>query len=279
MFRQYFSKLSVFAKPMMAAIGISIYKFSFEDKKTFALAKADIPSDGKIPEYFDKVDAEDLVKRYPNLKIIRSTAVETLIGNLRDVNVSMEQFRFLSRRIIRFIIEEALASECTQDVIRKSPLGYYKAKNNPREINEYIAVSILRSGNGMVEEVMTVCPDIKVGKILVQRDETKSDKAPIFFFEKLPKDLNNKRILLLDPMLGTGGSVNACITVLKEKGVKEENILFLNLISCEEGINKVFSKFPGIKIITAQVDSILLPNKYIAPGIGDFGDRFYGTEH
>jgi uracil phosphoribosyltransferase len=180
---------------------------------------------------------------------------------------------------MRFIIEEALASECTMELVRKSPLGYYKTLDNPRDIKDYVAVSILRSGNGMLDEVMNVCPDLVIGKILIQRDESSEDKHPIFFFEKLPKNLENKKILILDPMLGTGGSVNACIKVLKEKGVKEDNILFLNLISCEDGLKNVFSRYPKIKILTAKVDQKLLPNKYIAPGIGDFGDRYYGTEH
>ena len=280
MFKNYLSK---FSKPLFLSclLGYGIYKNNFNvfNKKAFLLAKADLPSDGKIPEYFDKVDIDEIMKLHPNLTVLRSKAVDVLIGKLREVNVSREQFRFLSRRIIRFIVEEALASECETEVIRQSPLGYYKAMDNSRHINEYVAVSIMRSGNGMVDEIMTICPDINIGKILLQRDESTTEKKPIFFFEKLPRNLENKRILVLDPMLGTGGSVNATISVLKDKGVKEENIIFLNLISCAEGLNNVFVKFPNIKIITAKVDCKLLPNKYIAPGIGDFGDRYYGTEH
>jgi uracil phosphoribosyltransferase len=274
-----FTKKMIFPTFVFTTIGFSYFKLSnfLSYKKLHSLAKAEFPI-GEIPNYFDDVDIERIIMRYPNLTVLRSNAVESLIGKLRDINTSREQFRFISRRIIRYIIEEALASECDQEVIKQSPLGNYKTKINPRDINDYVAISIMRSGNGMVEEIMTICPEINIGKILLQRDENTQDKKPIFFYEKVPKRIENKRIFVLDPMLGTGGSVIACISVLKDKGVKEENIIFLNLISCEDGLNAVFKKFPKVKIITAKIDQKLLPNKYIAPGMGDFGDRFYGTD-
>lgn len=279
----YFSKIFLkYSKPFFGLLAISLWYKSNKNincNRIFALSKADLPEEGKIPEFFEEINIDSLTARHENLTVLKSKAIDVLLGKLRDVNISREQFRSLSRRIMRFIIEEALASECTMEFVRKSPLGYYKTLDNPRDIKDYVAVSILRSGNGMLDEVMNVCPDLVIGKILIQRDESSEDKHPIFFFEKLPKNLENKKILILDPMLGTGGSVNACIKVLKEKGVKEDNILFLNLISCEDGLKNVFSRFPKIKILTAKVDQKLLPNKYIAPGIGDFGDRYYGTEH
>jgi uracil phosphoribosyltransferase len=275
----YLTKKFLFPSILFASFSLSFLQLRniLKNNKFYALAKPELPP-GELPNYFDEVDIDGIIRRYPNLKVIRSDAIENLIGKLRDVTISREQFRFLSRRIIRFIIEEALASECDNEVIKQSPLGNYKTKINPRDINDYVAISIMRSGNGMVEEIMTICPEINIGKILLQRDENTQDKKPIFFYEKVPKRIENKRILVLDPMLGTGGSVIACISVLKDKGVKEENIIFLNLICCEDGLKAVFNKFPKVKIITAKVDQKLLPNKYIAPGIGDFGDRFYGTD-
>jgi uracil phosphoribosyltransferase len=131
----------------------------------------------------------------------------------------------------------------------------------------------------MVDDVINIIPDIKVGNILVQRNEESVGKEPIFYFEKLPQNIQENRVLLLDPMLASGGSASMCIRSLLEKGVREENIVFINLISVEEGIKNVFEQFPKIKIITAKCDPDLLPIKYIAPGLGDFGDRFYGTQH
>jgi uracil phosphoribosyltransferase len=269
-----------FTKPAIFTgfVGFAYY-IKLNTQKAFALAKKELPSYESLPEYFEEVDNDKIMRQYPNLKILTNKAVEILIGRIRDKNLNREQFRYFSRRIIRFIVEEAVASENDKEIIKQSPLGYYKTYENPRDIEkEYVAVSIMRSGNSMVDELLHVCPDINIGKILLQRDETSQDKRPIFFFEKLPKNIENKRIFILDPMLGTGGSVNACISVLKNKGVKEENIVFLNLISCEDGLKNVFSKYPKISIITAKVDKYLLPSKYIAPGIGDFGDRYYGTD-
>ena len=112
---------------------------------------------------------------------------------------------------------------------------------------------------------------------LMHRNEKSEKKEPILFYEKFPKDLSSKKIILMDPMLATGGSCLATIDIFIEKGVKQEDILFVNIISAVEGIETIFKKYPNIKMITAQVDPILLPNKYIAPGLGDFGDRFFGT--
>lgn len=231
-------------------------------------------------EYFEVVDLEKLQKSYPNLIVIKTKAVDMLIGKIRDKNVQTEQFRSLSRRIIRLIVEEALSLECDETIVKESPLGLYKTIHNPRPNTDYIAISILRSGNSMVDELVQLMPDVSIGKILVQRNEETDDKKPIFFFEKLPKDVASKRIFLLDPMLATGGSAGAAIEILLKKGVKEENIIFLNLISCITGIEILFAKYPKIKVVTAKIDKDLVKaSKYIAPGVGDFGDRFYGTMH
>jgi uracil phosphoribosyltransferase len=234
--------------------------------------------DGKTPEFFEEVDINQLEKKYPNLIVVKSKAVDYLIGMLRDKTINTSQFRKYSNRIIRLIIEETLAFEANQETIKESPMGFYKTNHNPLKDSDYCVLSILRSGNSMVEQFLEIIPGIYVGVVLVQRNENSEDKRPIFFFEKLPKNVADKKVFLLDPLLATGGSASATIEVLKSKGVKEENIFFLNMISCEEGIEQMFLKYPHIKILTAKVDKYLLPNKYIAPGIGDFGDRFYGTD-
>lgn len=234
--------------------------------------------DSDIPKYYEEVDKNALMQKYPNLTILTTNSIDMLIGRIRDIHVKSQEFRFLGRRLIRLLVEEALAGECDTIKINQSPLGYYKTIHNPRSEVDYVGVSILRSGNTMMEILVDIVPEIKVGSILLQRDESRDDKKPIFFFEKLPKDIENKRILLLDPMLGTGGSCSAAVEILKKKGVKEENIIFVNIISCVEGIDYITKLYPKMKIFTAKVDKDLLPNKYIAPGLGDFGDRFFGTE-
>lgn len=124
---------------------------------------------------------------------------------------------------------------------------------------------------------MEILPGASIGQILIQRNEETA--IPSHFYSKLPKDIGSKQILLVDPMLGTGGSASMAITILKKHGVKEENILFLNVIACEEGIAKLATDHSKVKIITSHVDPVLLKDKkYIVPGIGDFGDRYFGTE-
>jgi uracil phosphoribosyltransferase len=127
----------------------------------------------------------------------------------------------------------------------------------------------------MEKAIRQVCEDIRIGKILIQRNEETAE--PILFYSKLPKDIANRYVLLLDPMLATGGSVCKAIEVLKEKGVNEKKIIFINLISCPEGIKKVFKEFPNVKIVTGFIDKKLNSKAYILPGLGDFGDRYFGT--
>jgi len=282
--KNVFNKL---AKPLMVSSTaylfynyyININKLLISSKTALCLRTNEKISteNGKVPEYFDQVNIDELEKKYPNLIVVKSKAVDYLIGMLRDKSIGTTQFRMYSNRIIRLLIEETLAYEANQQVIKESPLGYYRTSINPRKDSDYCVLSILRAGNSMVEQFLEIIPGIYVGVVLVQRNENSEDKHPIFFFEKLPKNIDEKRVFLLDPLLATGGSASATIEVLKSKGVKEDNIFFLNMITCEEGIKQMFSKYPKIKIMTAKVDKYLLPNKYIAPGIGDFGDRFYGT--
>eukprot|EP00358_Blepharisma_japonicum_P002365 CAMPEP_0202952124 /NCGR_PEP_ID=MMETSP1395-20130829/36198_1 /ASSEMBLY_ACC=CAM_ASM_000871 /TAXON_ID=5961 /ORGANISM="Blepharisma japonicum, Strain Stock R1072" /LENGTH=112 /DNA_ID=CAMNT_0049661341 /DNA_START=251 /DNA_END=585 /DNA_ORIENTATION=+ len=111
-------------------------------------------------------------------------------------------------------------------------------------------------------------PHITSGFILIQRDEQSEEKNPVFYYSKLPPGIENKRVLLVDPMLATGGSATLAIEELIKAGVKEENIVFINLISCDDGINALFAKYPKISMVTAQVDPTLNDDRYIVPGLG-----------
>jgi len=252
-------------------------KLLVSNKKMLCRDKSVLNQDNQT-EYFETIDIQEMMKTYPNLTIMNTKSVEMLIGLIRDKNLEVKDFRFYSKRLLRLIIEEALAVDCNVEIVRESPLGLYKTITSTHKMSDYVAVSILRSGNSMVDEIVNIVPEIRIGKILLQRDEESVEKNPIFYFDKLPSDLKGKRIFLLDPMAASGGSAALSIEILLKKGVKEEDIFFLCLISCEVAVKKLFSKFPKMKIITAKMDPVLLPNKYIAPGLGDFGDRFYGTK-
>lgn len=134
-------------------------------------------------------------------------------------------------------------------------------------------VSIMRAGESMEQGLRDCCRSVRIGKILIQRDEETAQ--PKLFYDKLPADINNRYVFLLDPMLATGGSAAMAVDVLKERGVPEDRILFLNLLAAPEGIKLFTEKFPQVKIITGVIDECLDENKYISPGLGDFGDRYY----
>ena len=128
-----------------------------------------------------------------------------------------------------------------------------------------------------MEAVRQITPGMAVGKILMQRDESTKDKAAIHYYTKLPKKIGSMQVLLVDPMLATGGSACGAIKILIDNGCKEENIMFLNVVSCPEGLWCLQKKYPKVRVLTTAIDSHLNEHKYIVPGLGDFGDRYYRT--
>jgi uracil phosphoribosyltransferase len=130
----------------------------------------------------------------------------------------------------------------------------------------------------MMQGVLDLMPGITVGKMLIQRNENSIDKHAVMYYSKLPDDIASKeRVFILDPMLATGGSVSMCIDKLKEHGVDEDRITFINMISCESGIAILHKRYPKVKIVTAAIDPVLNEHRYICPGLGDFGDRYFGS--
>ena len=199
--------------------------------------------------------------------------LKALYTIIRDKNTKRDDFIFYSDRIIRILVEKGLnlLPVKSKKIITPTNASFLGTEFK----GKICAVSIMRSGEAMEKAIREVCKKIRIGKILIQRDE-KTTK-PILLYSKLPSDMSKRYILLLDPMLATGGSVCKAIEILKEKGAKEDRIIFINLISCPEGISKLASKFPKVKIITGIVDKNLNSKAYIIPGLGDFGDRYFGT--
>jgi len=185
---------------------------------------------------FSKEISEQFKEFVTTLDHIPST--KYLLSQLRDKNTNTFNFRHFSDRIMRLLVETAISLEPMVVEIRTSPTGseydHYKLQYDPEE---YCAVTIIRAGDSMIGEVFDLLPGITIGKILIQRDESTEDKRPILFYHKFPDNIKDKkRIFILDPMLATGGSVNLCISKLKEHGVEENNITFINLVSCEYGL-------------------------------------------
>lgn len=212
-----------------------------------------------------------------NVTVIKSRAVDYLLLKLRNKNTKTEEFQKVGDRLMRILGEEAL---CRLPTVKEgkveTPCGTVTGPvDTPGP--PVCLVSIVRSGDILQEAVRCLRPGLSVGKILIQRDESSDDKRAVLYYKKLPKNITESFVILVDPMLATAGSAIRAIEVLKENGVKTENILFLNLICCPEGLQAMAKSYPEIQIITGCVDSHLDEDKYIVPGLGDYGDRYYGT--
>lgn len=193
---------------------------------------------------------------------------------IRDQETCRADFVFYSERLIRLLIEAGLDLLPFEQYDVTTPTG--KTYKGVRFTAQICGVSIVRAGESMETGLRDVCKSVRIGKILIQRDEETS--LPHLYYSKLPEDIAQRHVLLLDPMLATGGSALAAIDVLIQKGVPAQRILFLNLIAAPEGIANILDRYPDIKIVTSAVDSHLNEKNYIIPGIGDFGDRFFGTD-
>ena len=191
---------------------------------------------------------------------------------LRDKKTGTKEFRELVEEIGMFLCYEALKDIELDEVTIETPIEKYKTG----KLNEdkYAFIPILRAGLGMLDGVLRVVPNAKIGHIGMYRDETTFE--PVNYFFKVPKHIENKTVILLDPMLATGGSACDAIELLKQKGV--EKIKFLCIIAAPEGLKKVKKLYPDVTIYCAHIDDKLNENKYICPGLGDAGDRIFGTK-
>jgi uracil phosphoribosyltransferase len=178
---------------------------------------------------------------------------------------------------MRVIGEEGLSYVNPREVSVTTPVGpEHVFRVIESDASPIVIVSIIRAGDSLLDVMMELIPESAVGKILIQRDEETAE--PKLFYSKLPPSLVNKTILLVDPMLATGGSAVVAIQILLEKpGVEQKNIFFLNVVSCPEGLKKLQDAFPEITIVTGCIDGGLNEKSYIVPGLGDFGDRYFST--
>ena len=191
---------------------------------------------------------------------------------LRDVNTGTKELRELVTEISTLLCYEATKDAKLEPVEIETPLE----KMQTGQLNEdhYAVVPILRAGMGMVEGIINVIPNAKVGHIGLYRNEETFE--PVEYYYKMPEDIGNRIAMIIDPMLATGGSVSATIDRLKKDGVKQ--IKLLCIVAAPEGIKVIETNHPDVQIYCATVDRGLNENKYIVPGLGDAGDRIYGTK-
>ena len=207
-----------------------------------------------------------------NVHELKHPLIEHKLAILRDKKTGTKEFRELIEEIATILCYEALADAELEDVEIETPLC--KMKTGKLNENKYAFIPILRAGMGMLDGVISVMPNAKIGHIGMYRDEETFE--PVNYFFKVPKDIEKREVIVIDPMLATGGSAVDAIDLLKSKGVTR--IKFLSIISAPEGLKAVTKKHPDVIIYTAHIDDHLNENKYIVPGLGDAGDRIYGTK-
>ncbi|KAJ6422974.1 hypothetical protein OIU84_023994 [Salix udensis] len=221
-----------------------------------------------------KLGQHDMCKIYPNLYVIQSTfqirGMHTLI---RDSQTTKHDFVFYADRLIRLVVEHGLGHLPFTEKQVTTPTGsVYTGVDFCKRL---CGVSVIRSGESMENALRACCKGMKIGKILIHRE---GDNGQQLIYEKLPQDISDRHVLLLDPILGTGNSAVQAISLLISKGVPESNIIFLNLISAPQGVHVVCKRFPRIKIVTSEIETGLNEDFRVIPGMGEFGDRYFGTD-
>ena len=207
-----------------------------------------------------------------NINVLDNPIIEHKLSIIRNKNTGTKEFREIITEIAIFLCYEAMKDAKLEEVEIETPLCKTKAKVLKED--NYAFVPILRAGTGMLDGLLQVIPNAKIGHIGLYRNEETLE--PVKYYYKMPKDISNREVLILDPMLATGGSAADTIKCLKEDGVKK--IKFLSIISAPEGIKKLNEEYPDVELYTAAIDEKLNEHGYILPGLGDAGDRIFGTK-
>ena len=205
-----------------------------------------------------------------SVHIVEHPLVQDALVDLRDRHTPPEHFRRAATRISVLLAAEALRDAPSDPVTVDTPLA---TADGRRLSSEIVVVPVLRAGLGMLDAVLTLVPHARVGHIGLQRDEMTAVASR--YYSKLPASLRSSFVLMIDPMLATGGSAVAALQLLSEAGATEIRIVCI--VAAPEGIATVEQHFPNVAIYTPVVDRHLNDHKYIVPGLGDFGDRLYGT--
>ncbi len=205
------------------------------------------------------------------LNIIQHPLIENKVSMLRSKETGYKEFREIVEEVATLICYEATRDLPLTEVEIETPICKTRGKVIDRKVG---IVPILRAGIGMVNGMLNLMPTAKVGHIGIYRDP--ETLQPIEYYCKLPAECLEMEIFVIDPMLATGGTASAAIQFIKDKGVR--NIKLLCLISSPEGVARVFQNHPEVDIYTAAHDKYLNEHGYIVPGLGDAGDRLFGTK-
>ena len=223
----------------------------------------------ETPAQAERAEGAEGAAGIANVAVIGHPLAEHLLTRLRDRTTPPPLFRTLAKRLTIALVLEAVRDLPTVDVEVQTPL---EAAPGRLVSPDLVAVPILRAGLGMLEAVTELFPEISVGYIGLERDD--ATLAPSSYYQKLP-DVRDRHVLLLDPMLATGGSAARAAASIREGS--PAHLSFVCIVSAPEGIARMAREQPDVPIYTAAVDRELNDNGYILPGLGDFGDRLFGT--
>lgn len=196
--------------------------------------------------------------------------VQHKLAIIRDAETGHKRFRELATEITQFLCYEALKNIRVREVKVQTPVGEASCHKIDTDL---VVVPILRAGVGMLEGILELVPTARVGFVGLYRDE--ATKQPVSYYQRLPTQTKGGTCIIIDPMLATGGSTIATIDLLKENGAGE--IVVVCIVTCPEGLQLVEESHPDVPVYTAAIDDHLNDHKYIIPGLGDAGDRLFGT--
>jgi uracil phosphoribosyltransferase len=213
-----------------------------------------------------------MISRAPNLTVVDHPLVQHKLTLMRDKNTPSAIFRKLLREISLLLGYEVLRDLPTSTIRIETPLAEMEA---PILLGKKVVfVSILRAGSGLLDGLTDLVPSARIGHIGLYRDP--ETLMPVEYYFKVPTDIAERPVVLVDPMLATGNSVAAAITRLKDRGVKD--LKLVTLLAAPEGIEHLTRVHPDVHVFTAAIDSHLNGHGYIVPGLGDAGDRMFGTK-
>ena len=207
-----------------------------------------------------------------NVHVLDHPLIQHKLAVLRNKNTSVKEFRELVNEISGLMCYEATRNLPTMEVEVETPVAVAKCKMLAGK--KLAIVPILRAGLGMVDAMVDLIPSAKIGHIGLYRDPETHE--PVEYYCKLPEDIESRVVFVVDPMLATGGSAVAAIDFLKKRGAKD--IIMMNVIGCPEGIKRVHDAHPDVEMYLAACDEKLNDHAYIIPGLGDAGDRIFGTK-
>ncbi len=205
-----------------------------------------------------------------NVTVINHPLVQHNLARLRDKRTQPQEFRRLLDEITTLMTHEATRSLGVRSISVQTPVGKARGYELEREV---VLVPVLRAGLGMLNAILELIPHARVGFIGLKREE-RTLRAQ-FYHQSLPKNLSRFEVILIDPMLATGGSSVAALDLLRDQGAK--HVRMVNLVAAPEGIRTVRKSYPRVPIFTAAIDTKLNDKGYIVPGLGDAGDRLFGT--